>query len=373
MNGTAGLERRYQVLRPLIIPSGYARRGICRSTRRERDDGTPPCCPRADHRLGAIMAARRTWSPGSRATRPAAARADGHDASEIAAGDLTKRVEDADERTEVGQLGAALNVMLTQIERAFREREASEDRLRRFVGDASHELRTPLTSIRGYAELLQGRPGRRPEDLATALRPYRERVDADGRPRRRPAVARPARPGAPARARPCGFLAQLAADAVQDASVVDGIPCDHARLDGALHRDRRRPAPPAGARESHHQRHGVCAARLAHRGGGPSGVVAGGRLRAARRARLSGGQQVRAPGVLAGPLDRPIPPTYRCGPWADSTSARRRGRPSHAGCRQRRPRRNRWRPGRPGRARHRCAACAGFGAGVRLRAIGSGR
>jgi two-component system, OmpR family, sensor kinase len=60
----------------------------------------------------------------------------------------------------VGRLGLALNAMLSQIERAFRDREASEssaraseDRMRRFVADASHELRTPLTSIRGFAEL----------------------------------------------------------------------------------------------------------------------------------------------------------------------------------------------------------------------------
>ena len=45
--------------------------------------------------------------------------------------------------------------MLGQIEQAFGERRASEERLRRFLSDASHELRTPLTSIRGYAELFR--------------------------------------------------------------------------------------------------------------------------------------------------------------------------------------------------------------------------
>ncbi len=60
--------------------------------------------------------------------------------------------------TEVGRLGSALNEMLAQIEGAFAEKSASEERLRQFVADASHELRTPLTSIRGYAELL-GRGG----------------------------------------------------------------------------------------------------------------------------------------------------------------------------------------------------------------------
>jgi two-component system OmpR family sensor kinase len=51
----------------------------------------------------------------------------------IAAGDLTRRVERADQQTEVGRLGGALNTMLAQIEAAFRAREASERRLRRFA------------------------------------------------------------------------------------------------------------------------------------------------------------------------------------------------------------------------------------------------
>jgi len=76
-------------------------------------------------------------------------------AGAIAAGDLSRRVEPATERTEVGRLGLALNAMLQQIERAFTEREATAERLRRFLADASHELRTPLASIRGYAELFR--------------------------------------------------------------------------------------------------------------------------------------------------------------------------------------------------------------------------
>ncbi len=79
-------------------------------------------------------------------------------ADAIASGDLTRRVPEGRPDTEVGRLGVALNEMLTQIEGAFAEKSASEDRLRQFVADASHELRTPLTSIRGYAELL-GRGG----------------------------------------------------------------------------------------------------------------------------------------------------------------------------------------------------------------------
>jgi two-component system OmpR family sensor kinase len=79
-------------------------------------------------------------------------------ADAIASGDLTRRVPEERPDTEVGRLGVALNEMLTQIEGAFAEKSASEERLRQFVADASHELRTPLTSIRGYAELL-GRGG----------------------------------------------------------------------------------------------------------------------------------------------------------------------------------------------------------------------
>ncbi|HEX6262293.1 MAG TPA: ATP-binding protein [Actinomycetota bacterium] len=91
-------------------------------------------------------------------------------AGAIAAGDLSARVRPANDRTEVGRLGLALNTMLSQIETAFSERQASEDRLRRFVADASHELRTPLTSIQGYAELFRRGASERPEDLAKVMR-----------------------------------------------------------------------------------------------------------------------------------------------------------------------------------------------------------
>ncbi|HXF74404.1 MAG TPA: HAMP domain-containing sensor histidine kinase, partial [Actinomycetota bacterium] len=95
-------------------------------------------------------------------------------ASSIAAGDLSRRVEPAEDRTEVGRLGLALNAMLARIEEAFAERRASEERLRRFVADASHELRTPLTSVQGYAELFRRGAARDPEALATAMRRIEE-------------------------------------------------------------------------------------------------------------------------------------------------------------------------------------------------------
>ena len=98
-------------------------------------------------------------------------------AAEIAAGDLTQRVPESDARTEVGRLSRAFNAMLSQIESAFRAREASEqsalaseERMRRFVADASHELRTPLTSIRGFAELYRQGAVPDPESLDRVMR-----------------------------------------------------------------------------------------------------------------------------------------------------------------------------------------------------------
>jgi two-component system, OmpR family, sensor kinase len=73
-------------------------------------------------------------------------------AEEIAGGHLDLRLA-SDARTEVGRLGGALNTMVGRLSSALRQRERSEERLRRFVADASHELCTPLTSIRGFAEL----------------------------------------------------------------------------------------------------------------------------------------------------------------------------------------------------------------------------
>jgi two-component system OmpR family sensor kinase len=80
----------------------------------------------------------------------------------ITGGDLSPRVEVADERTEVGRVGRALNTMLDRI-------ETSDSRLRRFVADASHELRTPLAAIRAYAELFGRGAATKPEDLARSM------------------------------------------------------------------------------------------------------------------------------------------------------------------------------------------------------------
>ena len=77
--------------------------------------------------------------------------------------------DDADSRTEVGQVGAAINRMLGHISSALVAREASERKVRTFVADASHELRTPLTSIRGYSELTRRGGHELPADVVHAL------------------------------------------------------------------------------------------------------------------------------------------------------------------------------------------------------------
>jgi two-component system OmpR family sensor kinase len=99
----------------------------------------------------------------------------GEVAGQIAAGDLSRRVEPDDDRTEVGRLGRSLNAMLVQIEAAFAEREAGERRLRRFLADASHELRTPLASIRGYSELYRIGAARDPAEVERAM----SRIEAE--------------------------------------------------------------------------------------------------------------------------------------------------------------------------------------------------
>lgn len=90
---------------------------------------------------------------------------------------LAERVPaaDTDERTEVGQLGAAFNRMLGHVASALAAREASERKVRHFVADASHELRTPLASIRGYAELTRRSREALPPDAAHAL----SRIEAE--------------------------------------------------------------------------------------------------------------------------------------------------------------------------------------------------
>lgn len=90
-------------------------------------------------------------------------------AAAIAAGDLSRRVEEYPPETEVGRLSRSLNAMLAHIEQAFRGRAASERKMRRFIQDASHELRTPLVTIQGYSELYRHGGVSGEEQIGTAM------------------------------------------------------------------------------------------------------------------------------------------------------------------------------------------------------------
>ena len=185
-------------------------------------------------------------------------------AQAIAAGDLSQRVPEGDDRTEVGRLSTALNGMLSRIERAFRAQQASEaqargseDRMRRFVADASHELRTPLTSIRGFAELYRQGAVRTEDDVRRLM----GRIEAEGArmgmlvedllllarlDQQRPLTIGPV------------DLAAIAGDAVHDARAVQPARPIALHLDESLAdvpgRAGRRGAAAPGGRQPGHQR-----------------------------------------------------------------------------------------------------------------------
>jgi two-component system OmpR family sensor kinase len=142
-------------------------------------------------------------------------------AGAIAAGDLSRRVDTVDPKTEVGRLGIALNLMLGRIEDAMDERRASEEALRRFLADASHELRTPLTSIRGYAELFRRGAGAKPADTALAMRRIEQESERMGVLVEDLLFLERAGQGRPIAHERVDLVA-IATDAVHDARAVDG-------------------------------------------------------------------------------------------------------------------------------------------------------
>jgi two-component system OmpR family sensor kinase len=140
-------------------------------------------------------------------------------AGAIAAGDLSRRVPEGPERTEVGSLSRSLNAMLSQIEQAFGERAASESRMRQFVADASHELRTPLAAVRGYAELYRQGAVSRPDDVASAMRRIEDEAARMGLLVEDLLMLARLDEERPARTEPVD-LTVIAADAVQDARAI---------------------------------------------------------------------------------------------------------------------------------------------------------
>ena len=148
-------------------------------------------------------------------------------AEAIAAGDLSLRVPESDARTEVGSLSRSFNAMLTQIEGAFAaqtlseaQARTSEERMRRFVGDASHELRTPLTSIRGFAELYRQGALRSKEDVTRAMSRVENEAARMGLLVEDLLLLARLDQQRPLESAPVDLL-ELAGDAVQDARAVD--------------------------------------------------------------------------------------------------------------------------------------------------------
>lgn len=92
----------------------------------------------------------------------------------LAARVTAARAADADPRTEVGQVGVALNAMIEHVNAALETRQAGEAKARSFLADAGHELRAPLSTIRRYTELA----GRAGDDLPDGLREVLERIGA---------------------------------------------------------------------------------------------------------------------------------------------------------------------------------------------------
>ena len=125
---------------------------------RRRRDAAPAAADRvARHRGGAARArgARASGSCGSvcvrcaRSSRPPARSRRRPLASRRAGGRAAPRSAGS---------GSRSTRCSRRSRRAFKAREASERKLRRFVADASHELRTPLAAVRAYAELFTAAP-----------------------------------------------------------------------------------------------------------------------------------------------------------------------------------------------------------------------
>lgn len=131
--------------------------------------------------VGAIggLAVRRSLRPLERVTATALRVSELPLASgEVA---ITERVPDGNPRTEVGRVASAVNHLLNQVEGALGARQASENRLRRFIADASHELRTPLAIVRSHAELIGLEAADFTESAGASLRSIDSGVQRMGR------------------------------------------------------------------------------------------------------------------------------------------------------------------------------------------------
>jgi two-component system, OmpR family, sensor kinase len=78
-------------------------------------------------------------------------------ASDIAHGDLSRRIDVSSAGMELRDLARVLNEAFARLEKNIQQRE-------RFTADASHELRTPLAVVLGQIQQLLGKEGRASDD-----------------------------------------------------------------------------------------------------------------------------------------------------------------------------------------------------------------
>ncbi|MBI1801720.1 MAG: HAMP domain-containing protein [Chloroflexi bacterium] len=88
---------------------------------------------------------------------------------QLAAGDLSRRVNLPPRGDEIGQLATTFDAMAGKLEAMFANQ-------RQFVADASHELRTPLTALAGSLEVLLLGPEGDPQASQRLLRGLRREV-----------------------------------------------------------------------------------------------------------------------------------------------------------------------------------------------------
>jgi two-component system OmpR family sensor kinase len=151
--------------------------------------------------------------------------------------DLTQRVDYAGPSDEAGQLAATFNAMLAELQDAYAQLDASNQRLRQFLADCAHELRAPLTLIVSNLDLLARVGSTDPGFGSKALGDIRDEADRMARMITQLLILGRADAGAIMSSRPVA-LADVVADAVrQSRTVANGVHVTDAAsraLDGVI-------------------------------------------------------------------------------------------------------------------------------------------
>lgn len=72
----------------------------------------------------------------------------------VTEGDLSVRVHNGEENSEVGELAKNFNIMIESLEKKIHELRELNESKESFINNLTHEMKTPLTSIIGYSDLL---------------------------------------------------------------------------------------------------------------------------------------------------------------------------------------------------------------------------